>query len=57
MNISPIKDTRYKFLMVIPMMRYATLQKLIRAFPSRRNESAAHYFERLAEYLEDKDDF
>ena len=33
-------------------MRWNTYLKLKAVFPSLRGESAAHYFERLAKYLE-----
>lgn len=54
MRINPIQDRRYKWLMVIPMMKWSTLLRFKREFPATKGESAASYFERLSKWLEEK---
>lgn len=44
----------YTFKQVIIRIKYNTFLRLKRVFPARRKESAADYFERLAQYLEEQ---
>jgi hypothetical protein len=53
--IKPIKDERYKFEMVIPMMRWVDFQRIRHIFPGVRGESMPHYFRRLALWLKEQE--
>ena len=46
--------TKMKHKSITIRMKLHTLWRLKRAFPAYRDESAAHYFERVAEFLENR---
>ena len=51
MSQKPIKDERYKYLMVKVIFRWVDYERIKAVFPAQRDESASSYFQRLAMWL------
>ena len=52
-QIKPIKDERYRYLMVKLTIRWVDYERLRDIFPAQRDESASSYFTRLAFFLKE----